>query len=308
MSLHQINEETMNNLHLPDQTHIGHAHLRVRDLERSLNFYRDLLGLKVIDQRANTTALSATGAEPRLLVLTADNNAPAKPPRSTGLYHIAIRLPNRAALGRTFLRLLNHQWPFQGYSDHLVSEALYLPDPDGNGLELYVDRPRESWPRLDGLIQMATDPLDVESLLRDGAVDTAPWQGIHPGTDIGHMHLHVSDLGRAEEFYSGILGFDVMQRSYPGALFIAAGGYHHHIGLNVWAGKNPPPPNAIGLIAFSVNLPSEETWREVLARIQQASIPVEAERDYGYATGVLIRDQDSNGVELLAARVLNPAQ
>jgi catechol 2,3-dioxygenase len=297
----------MNTFHLPDQTHIGHAHLRVTNLERSLAFYRDLLGLNVISQQEKTAVLSSNGDEPRHLVLTEQANARPKPSRSTGLYHVAIRLPDRVALGRVFARLIANQWPLQGYSDHRVSEALYLPDPDGNGLELYRDRPREDWPWVNHQVDMATTPLDIESLLRDAQTDSSPWQGIHPATDIGHVHLHVSDLARAEAFYSGVLGFDVVQRTYPGALFVSAGGYHHHVGLNVWAGKNPPPDDAVGLIAFSVNLPDKTALDDVLARAEKAGVRVEDERDYGYATGVLVRDQDGNGVELLAEQVTIPS-
>jgi len=145
-----------------------------------------------------------------------------------------------------------------GFADHGVSEAIYLADPDGNGLEFYADRPPENWPRTDHQIAMVSNPLDVESLLALAAPNRAAKYRIHPETRMGHVHLQVSNLARTEEFYAGELGFDVTQRSYPGALFFAAGGYHHHLGTNTWAGRGAhrPPDNAIGLISFSIVIPT----------------------------------------------------
>jgi catechol 2,3-dioxygenase len=147
---------------------------------------------------------------------------------------------------------------------------------------------------------MATDPLDPDSLLKELEGDATPWTGIHPETDIGHVHLHVSDLARAEAFYHGLLGLDVTQRSYPGALFLSAGGYHHHLGLNIWAGAGapPPPPDAVGLLSFSVCIPDEETWQALWVRVQEAGVTIEDQRRSD-AMSVLIHDPDSNGVELL---------
>ena len=254
----------MTDFRLPDSAHIGGAHLRVADLNRALGFYRDILGFTVIEQDENHAALSADVNQPPILRLSAHPGAQRKPQRSTGLYHIAILLPDRAALGTMLRRLLMRQYPLQGASDHLVSEALYLADPDGNGLEIYRDRPRAEW-RMDGdQVAMATEALDLESILAEASDD--PWTGIAAGTVIGHVHLHVADLARSEAFYSDLLGFDVMQRSYPGALFVAAGGYHHHLGLNTWAGRMPPPANAVGLELFTVAIPDAVGWAQAVER------------------------------------------
>ena len=283
---------------LPIDAHIAHVNLQVKDLERALNFYADLLGFREVRQEKDTAILSATGGRPYHLLLTGRPDAITKPPHTVGLYHVAFRLPDRRELGRVFKRLIDHDWPFRGFSDHKVSEALYLSDPDGNGLELYCDRPRDLWPRNNDQIAMTTDPLDTESLLAEVGDDESQWDGVPLGSDIGHVHLQVSDLGQAEEFYNGLLGLDVTQRDYPGALFLAAGGYHHHLGLNIWAGSgaHPPPPEAVGLLSFALNIPDEETWNPLRSRVQAAQ---ELSGDQKHSESrVLLRDPDHNGVEL----------
>jgi catechol 2,3-dioxygenase len=224
--------------------------------------------------------------------------------RTTGLYHVAIRYPGRQVLAQAFQRLVAHRWPFQGFSDHGVSEALYLADPDGNGLELYVDRAREHWAYRDGQIAMTTEPLDVEGLLAKARTDPATWTGLHPETDIGHVHLHVSDLAEAEAFYHGLLGLDVTQRGYPGALFLSAGGYHHHLGINTWAGVGapPPPPDAVGLICFSLYVPDQISWQGLLDRVQEAGMQVEGGEHDNQMGIVRIQDPDRNNVALATSR------
>jgi catechol 2,3-dioxygenase len=293
----------MNNFRLPAATRIGQAHLQVSDLPRALHFYKDLVGFKEISRNGETAMLSATGKSPVHFLLTARADARPRPPRTAGLFHNAIRFPNRRELARVFRRLLEHNWPFQGFADHIVSEALYLADPDGNGVELYTDRPRERWRWRDGAVEMATDPLDVESLMREVEKDTAPWEGVHPGTDLGHVHLHVSDLQKAEAFYHGVLGFDVTQRSYPGALFISAGGYHHHLGLNIWAGKGapPPPPNSVGLLSFSISIPDLDTLKTLKERLHAANFFFEDRIAAAGQATIFTRDQDGNGVEIVVA-------
>jgi catechol 2,3-dioxygenase len=233
---------------LPADSHIGQVSLTVRDLERSLSFYRDVLGLVEL----KPGQLGPPGG--RVLVeLHERKDAVAKPRRSSGLYHFAILVPSRAALGRSLRRLSEMRWPLSGAADHLVSEALYLDDPDGLGIEIYRDRPRDSWRVVDGEMAMATDPLDLQSLYDDPGAET-PWAGLEPGTIMGHVHLHVAHLDAAEALYCGQIGFEPMLRRYPGALFVAAGGYHHHLGLNTWAGVGAPPPpeNAVGLRSFTI--------------------------------------------------------
>lgn len=291
----------MTDFRLPEGTHIGRVRLQVRDLQRALAFYQELLGFRQVAGDGGMAMLSATGQPPLHIVLSEHPDARRKPARTTGLYHIAIRLPSRRALARVFQRLVAQEWPFQGFADHLVSEALYLSDPDGNGLELYVDRPQEQWTRRNGQIEMATDPLDVQGLLAEAESEAGPWTGIDPGTDIGHVHLHVSDLARAESFYHGLLGLDVTQRGYPGALFLSAGGYHHHLGVNTWAGAGAPPPpaDAVGLLSFSLTLPDREARRTLEQRARKAGIELTQPGDNSRAGGVLIHDPDGNAVELV---------
>lgn len=283
---------------LPSDTRLGHVRLRVRDLDNALDFYHRVLGLRTIERDGDVAALSAAGAPPALLVLEGRPEAPPRPRRSTGLYHFAILLPDRRALAQALLRLARRRWPLQGASDHLVSEALYLADPEGNGIELYADRPRDAWPvRPDGEIAMATEPLDLDALLLEAgpAHDDDDGATLHPGAVLGHVHLNVSDLGAAESFYHGVLGFDVTTRSYPGALFLAAGGYHHHIGANTWAGRGAPrpPAGAAGLVHFEVIVPDAAARDAVLARARDAGAPAEPADG-----GVRLADLDGIGVVL----------
>jgi catechol 2,3-dioxygenase len=285
----------MENLHLPDGTHLGTVYLRVRELERSLAFYRDLLGLRVVPRVEGVTYLAASPAGPALLGLIEHPDAPPRPPRTIGLYHFALLLPERLDLARVVHRIMDHRWQIQGASDHSVSEAVYLADPDGNGVELYIDRPPDLWRWEGGEVVMRTMPLDLPGLLLDFRDELESWTGIAAGTRVGHIHLHVSDLDRAESFYHGLLGFEVMTRSYPGALFLAAGGYHHHIGVNVWiSAANPlPPDDAAGLLAFEVVLPDPALVRRIRDDAKRRGVETIPARD-----GFRLRDQDGNGVVL----------
>ena len=233
---------------LPADAHIGQVSLTVRDLQRSLLFYRDILGFEEVAPGR----LAPPGGRV-LIELDERTDAIAKPRRSAGLFHFAILVPSRAALGRSLRRLVEKRWPISGAADHLVSEALYLDDPDGLGIEIYRDRPRDAWHAPDGELAMATDPLDLESL-RDEPGAGSPWSGLESATIMGHVHLHVPHLDTAEAFYCDRIGFEPMVRRYPGALFVAAGGYHHHLGLNTWVGVGAPPPpeNAVGLRSFTI--------------------------------------------------------
>jgi catechol 2,3-dioxygenase len=226
--------------------------LTVTSLDRSLPFYLDTLGFG-LQQRGGSRATLSDGAENTLIELVERADAVPRPRRATGLYHVAILVPTRAALGRSLRRLVEQRWRLTGAADHLVSEALYLDDPDGLGIEIYRDRPRESWRVNGGELAMATDPLDLESIAAEPGANE-PWKGLDAGTVIGHVHLHVAQLRDAEALYCDRIGFTTMVRRYPGALFVAAGGYHHHMGLNTWAGVGAPPPpeNAVGLARFTI--------------------------------------------------------
>lgn len=272
-------------------TTIGLARLTIADLSRSLAFYADILGLTPEHRPDGATMLRA-GAHP-LFILDERPAAQPRPPRSTGLYHAAILLPSRRDLARTLRRLAEARYPLTGASDHLVSEALYLDDPDGNGIEIYADRPRSAWPTAGDEVRMSVDPLDIDHLLTE--LDDAPWAGLPVGTTLGHMHLHVDDLRTAEALYVNILGFTVMQRFGGSALFIAAGGYHHHIGLNTWAGVGapPPPPNSIGLNYFIIHLPDAAAHAAVLDQVRAANYPHEINPE-----GILLQDPARNTIIL----------
>src|SRR5918995_7464283 len=220
---------------LPAATRLGQARLQVADLTRSVSFYQDVLGLRVIDADGPDAVLGPNGDDTRLVELREQRGARPVPRKGAlGLYHFAILLPDRPSLGR-FVRHLGEVGERAGAGDHLVSEAFYLSDPDGLGIEVYADRPRETWRRVGRELMMATDPVDVAGLLE--AAGTTAWSGMPAGTVMGHVHLHVGDLEQAAAYYGEGIGFDRTVWPYPGALFLAAGGYHHNLGTNTWAGS-----------------------------------------------------------------------
>ena len=219
--------------------------LRVQNLETQLAFYRDLLGLEITQQEGNQTVLSPAGRQ-FSLTLVHEPLAPLRPQSTLGLYHFALLLPSRKALAAVFRRLVEQQYPhFQGASDHGVSEALYLSDPEGNGLELYHDRPKAQWPFRNGKLAMVSEPLDLQALLKES--EAAP---LDPQTRFGHLHLHVGDLEQSQAWFMR-LGLELMQGDYPSARFLAADGYHHHIGINLWARGRSAPTESTGLIAYT---------------------------------------------------------
>ncbi len=258
---------------LPAETHIAQITLRTHQLSVLTRFYEQVIGLRIIHQEPAKAFLSATGQEPALLVLEQDIPAPRQDPRQPGLFHVAYLVPSRLELARWWQHFSQTGWPVQGFGDHLVSEAIYLADPDENGIEIYADRPRSTWPIVNEQVQMTTEPVDIESLLREIPVPDKPWTGLAPDTFIGHIHLQVSNLNLARQFYHQILGFAVMQESYPGALFVAAGGYHHHIGLNTWRSRNAAPrnPAATGLASFKIKVLEPSVLSQLSERLQEAT-------------------------------------
>jgi catechol 2,3-dioxygenase len=278
----------------PD-TKLGHVHLTVTNLERSLAFYQESLGFQLHRREGDTAALGAGEAD--LLRLT-ENPQARRVARTTGLYHFAILMPNRVALAQVLRRIAETQTVVQGFADHGVSEAIYLPDPDGNGIEMYRDRPRAEWPYRNGELAMVTDPLDTNGLLRELTDLSEPWAGLPAGTVLGHMHLHVSNLNRAELFYKNIIGFDLMQHFGDSAAFMSAAGYHHHLGLNIWngVGAPKPPPDATGLRWFVIELPAQADVDAIADRARARDIPIEAQPD-----GLFLRDPAGNGVMIHTA-------
>jgi len=272
-------------------TRIGAVHLTISDLRRSVRFYETHLGFLVHRRDERAAWLGAGG--PDLLILSQCETAP-RVRGTTGLYHFAILVSSRAELARSLRRLVATDTIMQGAADHGVSEALYLADEDGNGIEIYRDRPREEWPVVGGQLRMGADPIDLDALLTEaGRAESGA--GLAAGTVIGHVHLHVSRLEEAHAFYVGLLGFELTQRYGPSALFVAAGGYHHHIGLNTWAGVGapPPPPGAIGLKHFVVSLPNAAALAAVDERLRAAGVEPQAVEG-----GLLIRDPAKNAILL----------
>jgi catechol 2,3-dioxygenase len=249
-------------LHIPSLT------LRVRDLNRSREFYVRQLGFVAINQTSERVELAGEPDAAPLLTLIAGASGPA-PSQEAGLFHAALLLPDREALGKWLTMTAANSVEFEGFSDHGVSEAIYLSDPDGNGLEVYVDRPRSEWPYVDGELAMSTRPLAIRSLLANGKSDSTPLGGAR----WGHLHLRVTNLERSEAFYRSTLGLETTQRSYPGARFLAADGYHHHVGLNTWG--NPRLPASDGAAG--------------LAEVVFARAGLTAEKQHTDPDGVAIR-------------------
>ena len=278
------------------ETTVSAVHLAVANLEGQLSFYRDKLGFKVHRQESDTVYLGAGGAD--FLILT-ERSAVRPPRRATGLYHFAILTPSRLHLARSLRQLAETSTPVEGFADHLVSEAIYLSDPEGNGIEIYRDRPRDQWPRRDGQVVMASDPLNLDGILAELEGDREPWAGLHPATRLGHMHLKVAEVVETEAFYCGVLRFDLIARLASSALFVSAGGYHHHIGMNTWesAGAAPSPPGSTGLTHFVIELPDAAELSRTAERMRRANWKFDERED-----GLFARDPSKNGI-LLTARI-----
>jgi catechol 2,3-dioxygenase len=253
---------------LPAATRPGRVSLRVGDLERVARFYEDVLGLEARSVGDGRAVLAA--GETPLVVLREESTARPRRDDETGLFHTAFLVPSRAALGDVLERI-ERRWRLEGTADHVVSEALYLSDPEGNGIEIYRDRPREEWPVADdGTIGIGTEPLDVEGVRSAGRGRG----GVPDATTVGHVHLEVSSLSLARAFYVDTVGFGLKHR-VDGALFVAAGGYHHHLGLNVWAGPQatPPPPEEAQLLEWEIRLPTPEEVAAAARSLEEAGHP-----------------------------------
>jgi catechol 2,3-dioxygenase len=281
---------------LPDAAHIGRVRLQVADLDRSIAYYETVIGLRVVSRDNGVAKLGPQGPDHVLLELHEKPGVRTVARRGhIGLYHFAILVPDRAALGR-FVEHLAELGQYAGMSDHLVSEALYLSDPDGLGIEVYADRPRSTWRVLDDQLAMASDPLDVPDLV--AAADGKKWDGMPPGTIIGHVHLYVRDLDQASAFYHQGLGLDKIVWAYPGALFMSAGGYHHHLGTNTWAAGAPlATPDDARLIEWELVVPEAADVSAVAKSLEDAGFDVAPEGDTASA-------RDQWGIQL---RVVTPA-
>ncbi|KKC47406.1 glyoxalase [Paenibacillus sp. D9] len=280
---------------------IGLVKLKVKEIDRSVRFYTDIIGFQVLRRDEEGVWLTAGGPEPLLLLEERPDAVPAAG-RTAGLYHFAILVPDRLSLGLVLRRLAEARLPV-GQGDHWVSEALYLDDPDGNGIEIYRDRPRSEWKHdAEGHVLMGTDPVDVEGLLQ--LAEGQEWQGLPAGTVIGHVHFHVSDLQAAYDFYCGLLGFDLIADGWQsmGALFVSAGGYHHHIGLNIWAGKGAPPApeRGVGLAYATILYPDAESLAAAMDRLRDGGAEVRDVPEGGEVT-------DPSGIRLRLASAAKQA-
>lgn len=276
------------------QTHIGLVSLAVSDLGRALRFYQHNIGLTLHQQEGDEAYLGVGNDD--LLHLKELPGATAVP-RAAGLYHFALLVPSRLALAKTLKHLIETQTPLGGFSDHHVSEAIYLSDPDGNGIEIYRDRPREEWQVKNGILQIVTAPLDIDDVLRE-LNGSETWDGLAPGTKMGHIHLQVSHLRQAEAFYTKVLGFDFVARYGRAASFVSAGGYHHHIGMNTWAGTgaSPRPATAVGLRWYSLQLPNQAALAEILQRLQESGTAVSQDE-----SGYFLQDPSQITIRLRAS-------
>ena len=266
--------------------------LRVADLARVQAFYQDVLGFGRLPADPGSARLAPPGASLAVLVLQAAPDAPPRPRGAAGLFHVALLYPDRAALARALQRVLELGVPI-GSADHGVSEAIYLSDPEGNGIELYADRPQTAWPppTSDGQITMFTEALDMPALL---GLARTPGPLLPAEARIGHIHLSVADLAHADRFYGDALGFTVTQRSYPGALFLGRDGYHHHIGANVWRSRQAAVPGTLGLVEFAMRVSAREEFAAIAARLNAAGCLREEADDV-----VVAQDADGLTVRLL---------
>jgi catechol 2,3-dioxygenase len=278
--------------HTKPTTFVGHVKIKVEQLERSLPFYKEILGFDILEQTASTAKLTTDG-KTSILSLEQPENVTPKQGRTTGLYHFAILLPEQSDLANIVVHLVNKGIRF-GSSDHLVSEALYLHDPDGNEIEIYIDRDPSEWNWNGDEVAMAVDPLDFEKLLTFATPDQ-PWQKMPAETVMGHIHLHVSELNKTEEFYVKGLGMDVVNRFGAQALFLSYGKYHHHVGVNTWNGVGAPAPsdNSVGLESFTLIFDNEETRKQAVTNLKQIGAEV-VEKDNHFITF----DPSGNAIEL----------
>jgi catechol 2,3-dioxygenase len=271
--------------------YIDQSHLVVKDLAAVSGFYQKMLGLSVIEKTASGEVLGVAGLP--LLTLTTDGNAREAPRNAAGLFHTAFLMPDRTELARWLRHAANNNVVLDGASDHLVSEAIYLSDPEGNGIEIYADRPHDSWKfHPDGMVEMATLRLDLQALYNSAPDDA--WTGMADGTAIGHIHLQVGDIPQADVFYRDVLGLKLMAR-YPGASFFASGGYHHHLGANIWnsRGAGRRAEHMTGLSDYKIRFNDRQTLDRAVARLDELEIASE-KRD----GGVFLKDPWGIGLTL----------
>ncbi|WEK54055.1 MAG: VOC family protein [Candidatus Cohnella colombiensis] len=287
----------MEKFHQAPNVYVSEVGIKVMDLERSIKFYESIIGLRVLEQSAGKAVLTADG---KLPLVTLEQPADIIPlqGRHSGLYHFALLMPTRADLGVFLQHLVQTNYRF-GAGDHLVSEALYITDPDGNGIEVYIDRPHEEWAWKLGKVEMATLQIDANAIVAAGG--NTPWTGMPAGTIMGHIHLHVGDTEKAEQFYKEAFHFETVAY-YPQAAFMSTGGYHHHIAVNTWQGVGAPTPprNMVGLIAYTMVFPDTATRQGAVERIGQMGVSISEE-----AGNYLTQDPSGNQIRLVVGQASN---
>jgi catechol 2,3-dioxygenase len=266
----------MDKFHQEPNIYVGEVNIKVKNLDYSLTFYQNIMGFQVLEKSDRKAVLTTDGKSP-LLTLEQPDDVVAKTGRTSGLYHFAILLPSRADLSVFLQHMIQTGYPL-GAADHYVSEALYLNDPDGNGIEVYRDRPSSEWRWNNGLVEMATEELDGNEII---AESDAEWSGLPAGTLMGHIHLHVSNLKKAEEFYTKGLGFEIVSY-YPQAAFLSTGGYHHHIAINTWQGEGAatPPKNSVGLNWYALVFPNDAIREIAIKQLKQLGAPITEKADF----------------------------
>jgi len=264
--------------HESTSMHFQEITLLIKNIKRSLEFYQEILGLQVIEQFQNKTVLSANRKDPLIILLEDRNAIPLG--ITLGLYHFALLLPDRGSLAHVIKQLIDKRYPITGASDHGVSEAIYLDDPDGNGIEIYKDRLESEWPLEHGKMTMFTKPMDIESVMKE--LPQTPYLNISEQTIMGHLHFHVGNLKDAEEFYSKALGFQVVLNYMKSALFISDQGYHHHLGLNIWNGDAPlNGEKQVGLKSYVLVVP-KENYPAFTRRLQEHRVTILVDEHYKY--------------------------
>ncbi|WP_026475738.1 VOC family protein [Alkaliphilus transvaalensis] len=283
----------MSKYHRQPNLFVGQIEIKVSKIERSLRFYQDILGFSILEKGEDKVLLTADGKKP-LITIHQPKGVLPKEERTTGLYHIAILLPQPSDLGAILKKLIAEGYPLQGASHHGISEAIYLQDPDGNGIEIYTDTPDSTWVWENGLIVAEGKALDMEALL--SKAEEEEWLGMPQETLLGHIHLSVAELKAAEEFYRKGLGFDIVM-SYPDqAIFFSTGGYHHHVAVNVWKGLGAPAPkdNSVGLGFFTLMFPNEGTREKTVNHLKELGYLIQMENGI-----VTVEDPSKNKIKLM---------
>lgn len=283
----------MSRYHEKPSIFVNQIVLKVLDIEKSIKFYTEIMGFKILGRKEKEVILTADGINPMITIIEPDNVIP-KLPRRTGIYHFALLLPSRFHLGLFLKHIRDLGYPTIGGSNHGVSEAIYLEDPDDNGIEVYRDIDSKEWKQNGNQVNMVNEPLDYKGIIEEAGQEN--WNGIPQETIIGHIHLHVGDLDEAKRFYCDGLGLDLVMKMANSALFISSGGYHHHIGLNIWNGKNAPslPDNAAGMKYYTLVFPDIETRENTINNLKDLGYKVIKEKE-----DIFIKDPSDNLIKLV---------